>query len=287
SEREIIYRSFAYGDLIDLIMLDTRSIARDLQVSYADFANGGIIDSPSALAALNDSNRTLLGRDQLDWVKGNLTNSTARWQVLGQQVLMARLSLPEPATRALSISLGVEGALAEATGALLAAVAAKNKAPEERTPEEQALLDSAIPYNPDAWDGYGFERDDLLNHAAQLGSRLVVLAGDTHNAWASQLTTADGTPVGVEFACPSVSSPGAEDILGTDNAMLFSPIATTLIDDLKYADLVNRGYLVLNFTEDEVSSEWQFVSAVDTVEYTLLDGAQTERTVSRENLLLV
>ncbi|MEM1152810.1 MAG: alkaline phosphatase D family protein [Pseudomonadota bacterium] len=286
SEREIIYRSFQYGDLIDLIMLDTRSIARDLQISYADFATGGIIDTPSALAALNDSNRTLLGRDQLDWLMDNLTNSTARWQVLGQQVLMGRMSLPEPATRALSISLGDEGALAEATGALLAAVAAKNKSPDERTDEEQALLDSAIPYNPDAWDGYGFERDQLLNHAAQIGSRMVVLAGDTHNAWASQLTTADGTSVGVEFATASVTSPGAEDVLGADNAALFSPIAVTLIDDLKYANLINRGYLTLSFDPNEVTSEWHFISAIDTLEYTTLDEAKTVRTVSRDDLLL-
>ena len=97
---------------------------------------------------------------------------------------------------------------------LLASVAAKQKAPEDRTPEEQALLDSAIPYNPDAWDGYGFAREDLLTHAASVNSRLVALAGDTHNAWAAQLTNSAGEPVGVEFATASVSSPGLEVALG-------------------------------------------------------------------------
>ncbi|MEM6580556.1 MAG: alkaline phosphatase D family protein [Pseudomonadota bacterium] len=285
TQREIIYRSFQYGDLLDLIMVDTRSIGRDLQIEYGDFVNGGMIDTQAALAALNDSNRTILGSDQLTWLKAQLTDSTARWQVIGQQVLMARLSLPEPATRALVVP-GSDDALAEATAALLTAVGAKNKAPEERTSEEQALLDSAIPLNTDAWDGYGFERDDLLNHAAQLGSRLVVLAGDTHNGWGSQLTTADGTAVGVEFGCPSVTSPGAEGLLGADNAALFASITVTLMDDLRYADFVGRGYVALDFTLEEVTSEWRFVSAIDTFDYTMLEEPQTALTVSRDNLLL-
>ena len=286
SEKEIIYRRFQYGDLVDLLMLDTRHVGRDQQIDYADFANGGVIETQASLAAMADSTRTLLGSDQLEWLKAGLTESPARWQVLGQQILMARLALPEPASRALTIALGDEDALNEATTALLTAVAAKNKAPEDRTPEEQALLDSAIPYNPDAWDGYSFERDDILNHAAQLDSRLVVLAGDTHNGWASQLTTADGTPVGVEFACASVSSPGAEAVLGAGTAGLFAPIAVSLMDDLKYANLVSRGYVSLTFSPDEVISEWRYVSAIDTPEYTMDDEALTRFSVSRENLLL-
>lgn len=286
SEKEIIYRRFQYGDLVDLLMLDTRHVGRDQQIDYADFANGGVIETQASLAAMADSTRTLLGSDQLAWLKARLTESPTRWQVLGQQILMARLALPEPASRALTIALGDEDALNEATTALLTAVAAKSKAPEDRTPEEQALLDSAIPYNPDAWDGYSFERDDILNHAAQLDSRLVVLAGDTHNGWASQLTTADGTPVGVEFACASVSSPGAEAVLGAGTAGLFAPIAVSLMDDLKYANLVSRGYVSLTFSPDEVISEWRYVSAIDTPEYTMDDEALTRFSVSRDDLLL-
>ena len=50
-----------------------------------------------------------------------------------------------------------------AVAAVLAAVAAKGKAPEDRTPEEQALLDSAIPFNLDQWDGYEYERDQNVD----------------------------------------------------------------------------------------------------------------------------
>jgi alkaline phosphatase D len=286
SEQEIIYRRFHYGDLLDLFMLDTRHVGRDRQVNYVDFASGGVIDSVSARAAVADSNRTLLGADQLGWLKSGLTDSTARWQVLGQQVLMGRQPLPEPIVRALSTDLAGDNALAEATAAVLAAVAAKGKPPGERTPEEQALLDSALPLNPDAWDGYQFEREDILNHALQLQSRLVVLAGDTHNGWASQLTTADGSVAGVELACPSVSSPGAEGVIGTDNAGLFGPFAVILMDDLRYADLVNRGYLALSFSGDEVTGEWRYVSTVYEPDYVMNDEAFNRLRARRDDLLL-
>ena len=69
SEQDIIYRSFQYGDLLDLIMLDTRHVARDQQVDYADFVNGGVIDSVAVNAAVGDSGRTLLGAEQL-WSAG-------------------------------------------------------------------------------------------------------------------------------------------------------------------------------------------------------------------------
>ena len=284
SEREITYRRFAYGDLLDLIMLDTRVIGRDRQLEYADFANGGLIDVDAVRAAAADPGRSILGETQLDWLKQALTDSTARWQVLGQQVLMARLVMPEPLVRPL-LGLG-DGGLAEATAALLAALAAKAKPPEERTPAEQALLDSAIPLNLDAWDGYEFEREDLLVQASQLNAGLVVLAGDSHNSWASQLTLADGTPVGVEFAGTSVTSPGAEDQLGVDNAQLFAPLAAELVDDLKYANLSDRGFLEVRFGSDTVNAQWLYVSDIKQEGYELLSEKSQEVTVSRADMVL-
>jgi len=285
AEQDIIYRRFRYGDLVDLLMLDTRHVGRDQQVDYADFTNGEMIDTAAARAALEDSNRTMLGGEQLAWLKAGLTDSTARWQVLGQQVLMARQPLPEPVVRALILP-ELAGDTTPA-GAVLAAVSAKSKPEEERTPEEQALLDSALPYNPDAWDGYSYEREEILNFAAQMQSRLVVLAGDSHNGWASQLTTADGTNVGVEFAGPSVSSPGgAETAVGLETAKLFAPFAVILMDDLKYVDLANRGYMAVRFTPDEVSSEWRYVTTIKTPEYSLDQEAFKQYTVARDDLLL-
>ncbi len=78
-----IYRSFSLGGLLDLYMLDTRIWARPEQIA-----------DPSAMATeLNDPTRTLLGADQEAWLKDQLTTSTAKWRLVGQQVMMAQLDI--------------------------------------------------------------------------------------------------------------------------------------------------------------------------------------------------
>mgnify|MGYP003667211316 CR=1 FL=1 len=285
---DIIYRRFQYGDLLDLLMLDTRHVGRNEQLQYSDFATGGIIDVDSARAAATDSNRTIMGSDQLGWLRGQLTDSTARWQVLGQQVLMSRYHIPSPMLEALDPGISPVLDLGKGTAALLAAVDAKGKAPEDRTEEEQALLDSAIPYNLDAWDGYSAERDEILEFAQQMGSRLIALAGDTHNAWTSQLRTSDGKIAGVEFGCTSVSSPGFDgpDLLGPANAGLFGPLVTGLIDDLVYANLAGRGYLHLAFSADDVTATHRFITTVDSREYVVNEAATKSFVVNRADLLV-
>lgn len=74
------YRSFAYGDLVDLIMLDTRNAGRAKQVKRDD-------------PALDDPERTLLGRDQEAWLEAQLGASRARWRLLGQQVMVSPFAL--------------------------------------------------------------------------------------------------------------------------------------------------------------------------------------------------
>lgn len=285
---EIIYRRFQYGDLLDLLMLDTRHLGRDEQLQYSDFATGGIIDVDSVRAAISDANRTMMGSEQLGWLREQLNRSSARWQVLGQQVLMSRYLIPSPLLEALDPGVSPELDLAKGTAALIASVTAKNKAPEDRTPEEQALLDSAIPYNMDAWDGYKPERDEILSFAQQLDSKLVVLAGDTHNAWTSQLTTTEGEIAGVEFGCTSVSSPGFDGagLLGPGNAALFGPFVTDLIDDLVYANLVGRGYLHIAFAADNVTATHRFITAVDSTEYSEDEAAAKTFVVDRADMSL-
>ena len=287
SMNDIIYRRFQYGSLLDLIMLDTRIIGRDQQNDYREFVNGGTIDIDRARAAFGDSNRTILGSEQFSWLRDQLTGSSAQWQVLGQQVLMARYLLPASILEALDPGISPDNPnLAAGTAAVLAAVTAKGKAPEDRTPAESALLDSAIPYNLDAWDGYAFERDALLAFAQQLGSRLVALAGDTHNAWASQLNTTDGVVAGVEFGCASVSSPGLDTVLGAGSAAAFAPLVSSLVDDLIWANLVGRGYLHVAFTPETVTASHRFVSTVLSRDYVIDEANGKKFVVNRADMLL-
>lgn len=139
---------------------------------------------------MTDTQRTLLGQTQLLWLQGKLLQSSAKWQLLGQQILMGRMMLPAAiATQQLSIpqfaelaALAQLAARAQAgdptlTQAELTYLAA-NQA--KLTPEVLALLQlPSIPYNLDAWDGYAYEREVVLATARASGKNLVVIAGDT------------------------------------------------------------------------------------------------------------
>lgn len=80
ARQPLIYRSFAIGDLADLVMLDTRLIGRDQQVDRAN------------VLAVEDPRRSILGPAQEGWLEGELSESVragTRWQILGQQVMFA------------------------------------------------------------------------------------------------------------------------------------------------------------------------------------------------------
>ncbi|MGI2111127.1 alkaline phosphatase D family protein [Shewanella frigidimarina] len=284
---EEIYRSFNYGNLVDLHMLDTRVLARDKQLEYSQYidATTGAFNSSTFLADVTDTNRTLLGQTQLLWLQQTLLQSTAKWQVLGQQVLMGKMLMPAAiATQKMSIPQFAELAgLAQLAGraqtgdpTLTAEELAYLQANQAKlTPEVIALLQlPAIPYNLDAWDGYAYEREVILATAKSLQHNLVVIAGDTHNAWASDLTDSDGDIVGIEFATSSVSSPGLEYYLGLSDAEMPETEAAIvgLVADLKYANLKDRGYLLLTFTENEVRSDWQYVDTILDKTFVKLDA---------------
>ncbi|MCU8001954.1 alkaline phosphatase D family protein [Shewanella oncorhynchi] len=274
---EEIYRSFSYGNLVDLHMLDTRVLARDKQLDYADYMDPttGSFAGERFLADVTSTTRTMLGLTQLLWLQGTLLQSTGKWQVLGQQVLMGKMSLPAAiATQQMSIpQFAMLGALAK-----LAARAAANDptltAQELQylqanqallTPEVIALLQlPAIPYNLDAWDGYAYEREVILGTAKSKNLNLVVIAGDTHNAWANELKDVNGDTVGVEFATSSVSSPGLEYYLNLPAEQIPATEAAIveLVPDLKYANLKDRGFMTLTFTADEVRSDWHYVDTI-------------------------
>src|SRR3546814_3887487 len=60
-----------------------------------------------------------------------------------------------------------------------------------------------------SWDGYPAARSRLLAAAQRADADLVTLSGDSHNAWAFDLTHG-GRPAGIEIAGHSVTSPGFE-----------------------------------------------------------------------------
>jgi alkaline phosphatase D len=271
---ERIYRGFDFGGLLALHMLDTRLIGRDQQLEYEDYIDerSGRVDRERFLADLGDPQRGLLGAEQRRWLTARLTDSDATWQVLGQQVLMARMLFPTAMRRADSMAQ-LPALLAELSE--LKAAAQRGKV---LSAAEQRLLAAVSPYNLDAWDGYPVERELVYTAAQQAGKQIVSLAGDTHNAWYSRLSDRAGTEVGIELATPSVSSPGMETYLGMDTvaAERAAQAMPLLVDELRYCNLHQRGYLVLTATPAELRADWTFVNTVHERDYRVA-GTHTER----------
>lgn len=312
------YRSFNFGDVLALHILETRLTARDEQLAYPDSAAvqtriGEILVEPELVAtyaerlnitapadpsaipafaaalapvvtqelvfatvgqAWADPNRDLIGDTQMQWLQQQMASSTANWQVLGQQVLMQSMAVPAE----LLLNAG-DPALLDQYAAPLQKLAT-GTAFADLSLAEQALFSERgkIPYNLDAWDGYGVERETILQTALELDKRLISLAGDTHNAWAGVLDTMSngiqpaGTVAGVEFATPGVTSPGLEKYLpGADSYIRakypdvdgLDGLFTGYVNGLDYADLNRRGFLDLTVSADQAIGNFVFLDGVD------------------------
>ena len=277
SDKNKIYRSFNFGSLMSLHMLDTRLIGRDQQVEFADLLTPS--KQAAAMATLTSTSRQLLGAEQLQWLTSQMATSTSTWQFLGQQVLMGRMEFPLTILQALNPTDTSSQAQAAGQQAIADYLTAKTKSamglPLSVT--ETALLNQPkLGYNLDAWDGYPVAREILLSTVAQLRKKLVVLAGDTHNAWHSNLTLLNGQKVGEEFATSSVSSPGLETYLTIPPANI-KAIFEGVVNDLKWMDASRRGYLKMTITPAQVQGEWFFIDTILSKSYTVATPTATEK----------
>ena len=287
-----IYRSFDFGNLVSLHMLETRLNARTKQLSYANYfdANGNF-DATGFVTDVTSDTQVLLGETQLQWLQGQLQNSSATWQVLGQQIIMAKIHLPAELLAPIGqleyaqTQAEYETLIAQINTLLDELVTLKMTKLQggSLTAEEEARLSTVLPYNLDAWDGYAYEREVIFATAKAFNKNLVTLSGDTHNGWKNNLVDKDGNSVGVEFATPSVSSPGFEDYVGLDTlekAMSFEGALQLLIDDLEYLNSSDRGFLSVTFTHNDVTSKWVYMQNTNSINYTLNTTREKELTVS-------
>ena len=299
------YRSFDFGNLVSLHMPETRLLARVKQLDFAPsteqvttrigsiLADSNLLSSystalglaptdPSFAAALQSAvigelvyanvvemysgNRDLLGAAQLGWLQNEIVTSPASYQVIGSPTLMGNMTLPAELLLELA-----GGTVSPATIEKYLTPVAKMAAGvpfASLTPSEQAVYNNAnaLPYNQDAWDGYGKERETILQTSLAYGKKLFVLSGDTHNAWVNQLKTMSptgpgvfpqGTVAGIELATPGVSAPGIEKYFPGQEDILrqlflgYSP-------GLKFANLANRGFLDVTFTPANVAAKFYF-----------------------------
>ncbi|WP_317204368.1 alkaline phosphatase D family protein [Janthinobacterium sp.] len=269
SKPDRIYRSFDFGGLVALHMLDTRLIGRDKQLNYASYIGaGGAFDAAKFTSDMANPARQMMGAEQSAWLQGQLAASKATWQILGQQVLMARMNIPAP------LALQQIG-----FGDYLALAGKAQQAPASLTPAEKAILaQPSVPYNLDAWDGYAVARETVLATAVALDKNLITLAGDTHNSWASDLADMKGKAAGVEFGVTSVTSPGFEEIFPKEDPLKVAAGLEQVIGPLVYAETGHRGFMIVTATASQASAEWRYVSTVKSKTYTMVPG-KTLRTL--------
>ncbi|WP_035558383.1 alkaline phosphatase D family protein [Hymenobacter sp. IS2118] len=278
ADKTRIYRRFEFGNLVNLLMLDTRIVGRDQQLSLADyFSPTGVFNAPAFGATWQNPNRKLLGTDQLTWLSGAMGGSSAQWQVLGSQMLMGKMYIPAellPVVAQLAAS-PTPALLAQynTQATQLSIIKTRILAGDPTvTATERARVSTTLPYNLDAWDGYPAERERV--YAAAGTKKLISLAGDTHNAWHNDLTTSTGRRAGAEFACSSVSSPGFEALLAGNATAIagFEQSNALLIDDLQYLDASKRGYVLATFTASNATAEYRYVAGLETENATTTTG---------------
>ena len=121
----------------------------------------------------------------------------------------------------------------------------------------------------DAWDGYPAARGRVLDFVrAEKIDNLVVLTGDIHSSWASdvprdpifgyQASTGAGS-LAVELVTPAVSSPPLFSIEGIRERV---PLLRLAAPHVKYLDGDKRGYVVLDVTSERLIADWYHVPTV-------------------------
>ena len=213
----VIWRSVAVGDLVELVLLDTRLTGRDLQAG------------DEGATPLHDPSRSLLGDDQREWLRSRLLDASRPWALVASGVVVNSMRLPLPSV------VGFNPLL----------------------PNGYADFDGQLLHD-DQWDGYPAERERLagwMEERAQAGGRTLLVSGDVHSSWAFEGPCREDQPVALEVTVPAASSaamgrahyPGAWRVLDR---------VVNRMDHVRWAEVTERGYVVLDLTPDEARVEW-------------------------------
>ncbi|MEH0552448.1 alkaline phosphatase D family protein [Streptomyces sp. B21-101] len=220
------YRRLRFGKLADLSLLDLRSF-RSQQVKVGN----GTVDDPD---------RTITGRAQLDWLKAGLKASDTTWRLVGNSVMISPFVIG-------SLSADLFKPLAKLLG----------------------LPQDGLGLNTDQWDGYTDDRRELLAHLRANAIRnTVFLTGDIHMAWANDVPVDAGTyplsaSAATEFVVTSVTSDNLDDIVkvpeGTLTAIA-SPVIRAANRHVHFVDTDRHGYGVLDITAERAQMDYYVLS---------------------------
>ena len=122
-----------------------------------------------------------------------------------------------------------------------------------------AVAPGRLGVNPGMWDGYPRERDRLLRLLGLHRGESVVVSGDLHSSWASDLGPA------VELSAPAVSAPTFAQALAPNlpgGRRLVEQVIRWMNPHVRYVDTAHHGYVVLELTPRRLEAEWWHVGTV-------------------------
>lgn len=262
-----IYRSFDFGNLFSLHMIDSRFYGREEQINPVNF----IIPNTriETNEKLNNKERQLLGNKQFNWLSCKIKSSKAKWQILGSQVLMSKIEFP--------ISILQSSNPEQLNKAIVDYLVAKQTPPELRTPEQNFLVDTSLSANPllgynlDAWDGYPAQREKIFELIKSENKNFASIAGDSHNAWFNKLTNNNNDLIGYEFCTPSVTSYGLEYFLSPTPPLEIKFIFENIPQYTEWMQAKNRGYLLLSVNKNNIDGIYKFVDTTESKDYNIID----------------
>jgi alkaline phosphatase D len=216
----VTWRSVPVGDLVEIVLLDTRLTGRDRQAG------------DEGAKPLHDPSRSLLGDEQREWLRTRVLDTSRPWALVASGVVVNSMCLPLPSAVRLNALL----------------------------PNGYADLDDEILHD-DQWDGYPGERERLLSwmeERAQAGGRTLLVSGDVHSSWAFEGPCGAKGPVAVESTVPAVSS-AAMGRAHYPGVWRLLDLAARRMDHVRWAEVTERGYVMVDITPDLARVEWWFV----------------------------
>lgn len=224
-ESERIYRDFRFGDLAHLIMLDTRLIGRNEQLS-------GMSERRLAWdEELNDPSRTILGEEQEAWLTDALRQTDQKWRFLGQQVFFGQRKT-QPAPNALG------GGLASSADAWDGYNGARKRILDQLSTE---AINNVCVLTGDVHKAYALDISD-----------------DPNNPAAYTPASGEGA-LATEFVCTSVTSGGDRN---NDQPEQDQFDMTFVNPHIKYIERSKHGYILLDITHTQTLAEYWSVGTV-------------------------
>lgn len=252
------WRSYVFGDLATLVTLETRHTARGKQVDYAEWAPRLKTEEDYEVFrrdVLGDPERDMISPLQQADLFRVLSESVQQgqsWRVIGNQIPMARMPVPDV------VGLGV--------------LAEPNEASLEAHQRLAWLGAHALPFYTDTWDGYPAAREKFYQLCRDAGaSDLLVLTGDSHSFWLNQLADEQGNSMGVELGTSGISSPGdfVESGFDAETAIALDRVFAQQLPEVLWTDNMHQGYVRVVLRPEQAESSFVAVSTVLAPDYSI------------------